>query len=374
MAAASSNNASSSVAAVAAAAEGAGSGQNITLGLWYLSGRYQFVTEETLTLYIFAAVIISESVSVIGVVTNTINIIVFVRLGLRETTTISMLSLAVSDLLLSTVGLWNNLLYLPDFPLPVRKDEIFIVTGSVFRQFMGRASALITTFITIERCLCVIVPLKVRDIITRKRTIIVIITIFAITVGPSMYVYGNYRIGWNFYPDVNKTLFGAPYIDIPINNIVDRIISTIFGTFLLQFSFVTTCICTTYLVIHLRRASQFRLSHSSAKTAFNESSKDGQEKSANSSSSKEDRVARTVVVIATVFIICFTSGCISWLFYVFFPGFTWYGLYGQLFQMIFTLNYMTEPINSSVNLFIYYSMATNYRSMLGQMLGIVKKD
>ena len=61
------------------------------------------------------SLIAAEFLCLMGVATNVINIVVFVRLGLRETTNISMLSLAVSDLLQCAIGLWCCLLYIPAF-------------------------------------------------------------------------------------------------------------------------------------------------------------------------------------------------------------------------------------------------------------------
>ena len=279
--------------------------------------------------------------------------------------------------------------------------------------------------------MCVILPLKVKAIINRTRTCVVMVTIYLFSFDPYFFVYGNYRIGWYYYPDVNRTLFGAPYVDGNVNNVVDRVIFTVVGTFLPQFSFVSTCICTIYLVIHLRMASKFRLSHTSAsvkmsskkqarhflktrqqeggknleqrteqfseigysqtldsKARYSQSqdSKTGDSQFQDSqtgdsqtrpgrtmpktSSSKEDRVVRTVVVIAVAFIIGFFPGSISFLLYVGLPGFTLYGPYSQLFTVVFGISFFTEQINSSINMFIYYSMATNFRNMVNKMLNL----
>ncbi|KAK3765880.1 hypothetical protein RRG08_062426 [Elysia crispata] len=353
----------------------------------------QFISQQAYDSFFFVTPILNEGICMIGVVTNIINIIVFVKLGLRETTSISMLSLAVSDLLSAAFGLWSNLLYLPQFPsfgLPLRSDEMFVVTGGTTRQFLARTSALITTFITAERCLCVMLPLKVKTLVTRTRTIVAMVTIFTITLGPSLMVYGNYRIGWYYYADVNRTLLGAPYVDGEVNNIVDRVIFSVIGTFLPQFSFVLTCVCTVYLVIHLRRASKFRKSHTSATDFGRETimpqvragtrEVDGHDATGAYSISKtemisrEDRVAKTVVVVAAAFIVCFFPGSVAFLLYIALPGFTLYGVYNQLFLLVFSVSFLTEPINSSINLLIYYSMGTNFRNQVKLMFGRVKKD
>ena len=100
--------------------------QTVALNV-HQTGVLQLLSHETLATFLFVINISSEIVSVMGVVTNVINIVVFVRLGLRETTSISMLSLAVSDLLLMMLALWSNLLYIPQLEglgLPIRYVEI----------------------------------------------------------------------------------------------------------------------------------------------------------------------------------------------------------------------------------------------------------
>ena len=105
-------------------------------------------------------------VGVLGIVTNTANISVYLKMGLSETTNISFFSLSISDLLVSLSAVLVQLTYNP--PVSVMKlpsgapvSEIGMAACFIMFPCMG-CSACITAVLSIERCLCISMPLKVR--------------------------------------------------------------------------------------------------------------------------------------------------------------------------------------------------------------------
>ena len=205
------------------------------------------------------------------------------------------------------------------------------------------------------------------------------VTLFAITLGPSFYVFHNYRFHRRFYPDVNKTLLGVAYVDTVANNILDRVIILVCATMYVFVAFVVTSVCTIYLIIHLTRASAWRLGHSSATTTTSEgvdsnssSAIVGKERK-DRKKEKTDKVARTVVAIAVVFILCFFPGFVGMTLYIVLPGYTLYGKYGQIFQLVQSLGLFFETVNSSINMFIYSYMGSSFRAMLQQVLGLKRE-
>ena len=201
------------------------------------------------------------------------------------------------------------------------------------------------------------------------------VTIFASTLGPYVYVYFNYRFQTRYYPDVNRTLLGVIYINTVLNNVVDKVMSLLVGTTYALVAFLITFVATLYLIIHLFRASRWRLGHSGTKTTAGALSEQNAESEKQAKKKeKTDRVARTVVAIAVVFILCFLPGVLAITLYVFVPGFSLYGKYGQIFQLFQSFALFLEIINSSVNLFIYISMGTSFRVMFKQIFGLNRKD
>ncbi|KAK3795807.1 hypothetical protein RRG08_052240 [Elysia crispata] len=124
--------------------------------------------------------VLTTLVGVLGVLTNTINICVYVKMGLSETTNISFFSLSISDLLVSTSAVLVQLTYNP--PVSVMKlpsgapiSEIGMAACYIMFPCMG-CSAWITAILSVERCLCISTPLKVKEIFSRNRTVSLILT------------------------------------------------------------------------------------------------------------------------------------------------------------------------------------------------------
>ena len=102
--------------------------------------------------------------SVFGILSNIINLIVYYKTGLQETTTIDFFVLAISDLVvsLSTIIIQvSRLVFTKSIPQTSWVSTIFMYPACGF-------SAMITALLSTERCLCVVFPLKVSIAIFRE--------------------------------------------------------------------------------------------------------------------------------------------------------------------------------------------------------------
>ena len=102
----------------------------------------------------------------VGLVTNTANISVYLKMGFSETTNISFFALSIFDLLVSASTVLAQITY--NQPVSgmrlssgVPISEIGIAACYVMYPCLG-CSAWITAILSIERCLCIATPLKVR--------------------------------------------------------------------------------------------------------------------------------------------------------------------------------------------------------------------
>ncbi|GFS24964.1 chemosensory receptor C [Elysia marginata] len=103
------------------------------------------------------------SVATFGVFSNTLNVIVYLKLGLRETTNISFFALAIVDLLICVCSAVSILSRLSEVS-PYGRSVIYLgyqVAGLLF-PCLGMG-AFITTVLSAERCLCIVMPLKVSN-------------------------------------------------------------------------------------------------------------------------------------------------------------------------------------------------------------------
>ena len=110
---------------------------------------------------------------------NIITISVYRRLGYADSTNISLTALALSDLGVSSTALVTVLgvilTTLPNVPFTV--DILYPLSVTPHVDFI-RVSALITTYISVERYLCVSFPLKIKSIITPRRTFVSMVLSF----------------------------------------------------------------------------------------------------------------------------------------------------------------------------------------------------
>ena len=117
-----------------------------------------FISIATLETFLLVNdMILSCSVSLIGVFTNLTNIIVFSKMGFSESSNMSFLALSVFDLIVSFSAFASKVIY-------SRFGLELTIMGSIFAFTMVVAtggSAMMTALISTERCLCVVFPLKV---------------------------------------------------------------------------------------------------------------------------------------------------------------------------------------------------------------------
>ena len=108
------------------------------------------------------------------------------------------------------------------------------------------------------------------------------------------------------------------------------------------FCFVIVVVTTSILVVRLRQNVEWR------KEAAKQSTGD-------SAISKEQRAARSVVVICMIFIICFIPNVIALLASLVYPKYDIRDSYlGNLSRLVFIFCALIQGANSSVNILVYY--------------------
>ncbi|KAK3795810.1 hypothetical protein RRG08_052243 [Elysia crispata] len=125
--------------------------------------------------------------------------------------------------------------------------------------------------------------------------------------------------------------------------------------------FFVVLVSTTVLVVRLKQNLEWR----------NEAAKQSNK---NSGSPKEIKASRSLVVICTVFIICFAPSVALFVISLAFPEFTQHDPYlGTLMRALYAISSLVQVLSSSVNIVVYYRMSTKYRNMLNELFSC-KKD
>ena len=312
---------------------------------------------------------VNITVGVFATGANIVTIIVYSRLGFSDSTNISLTALAISDLGIAvTVVITAIGTILPAmFDVPFTKD-IFLTTTAYPHILLSRISAMITTYLSIERYLCVLLPLKIKTVITSKRTLVVMVIIFGITF--SLYPNGLVRfgIGWTFDFKRNKTVLGVIPTKDPIVLRLHNLILLIFSVILPSVTFFLVVLCTILLSLNLKKsklwrdANRYTPSNTAAGTRSLESI--GKSKTPKKHPSKEARAVKMVIAIATVFIVTSIPSCVHIFAVMLVPGFTAVGRYYRIFDVCGISYFGVNAINSGANVIIYYRMSYKFRSSM----------
>ncbi|GFN84557.1 hypothetical protein PoB_001106300 [Plakobranchus ocellatus] len=334
----------------------------------------RILSDEQFYIIFLFVIYTSQLINNCAIIANSLNIAVFVKLGFSEPSNISLTALAVCDFTLAVLMTWSNLgfwLTYHNVRLPFHSVNVSYLTGGAQWAFLSTTVAWITAFISFERCLCILFPLKVRRLITPRGTFVAMLIIILLTFCPSFFTYITNTFVSVFNPYRNVTILDAIPIYSEFAILFEKIYIAICGVIQPLLAFSIVLICTVLLVVQLRKISSWRLSVTSAKSQRVQSEENPAASSSAAEariSKKEERLVRMVVAIATIFIASYTPTCIMILCSVVFDTFHLFGVYRRLFIVSGYIVSMGQPISGSVNILIYYKMASKFRSVFRRLV------
>ena len=307
-------------------------------------------------------------VTVFGIIGNALIIITYTKIGFSESINISYCGLGVSDCLCVTCITWNAICFIPTFSewdLPIIPSKIGF--GAIVDIF-NLITAWITAFISLERCLCVVFPFKIKDLATGKRTFCVVTTIFLMSMVPLLSIYFNvYKFEWNFNSERNRSLLGLRYSSTPLT---DKIYNVYYfkKIFLNFVPLVLILVCSIFLAIQLRISAKWRLRNSGTTGRGSGTSSSTDDAAHKRKYSRDMRTAKTVLAIAVAFIFLGNLNAGRHLIALVLPEFRPNGAYGRRYRLISRLSFLFLQANSSVNFIIYYKMGTKFRKAVNGMI------
>ncbi|CAL1530375.1 unnamed protein product, partial [Lymnaea stagnalis] len=294
-------------------------------------------------------------VALFGIISNIINIVVFYQEGLKSTVNISLTGLALSDLGCLLLVQWYNICFNPLFAgsgIPLVLFEFQHLTAGVPHLCFTRVTGWITVYITAERCLCIVTPLKVKRLLSPARSVLIICSIYALTALTLLPEYKSMYIDWKFYPGSNRTLLGL----IQKANVqhLNGLTSLLYGLQMI-FIFVAVGVLTAVLVIKLKLHSVWRnksVSNSDQSCAM---------------SSKDKKIMSVIITIAVFMIILYTPSVIFTAYAFIEPEFSIGGRLANVYLAAASFLVLLEVINSSYTIVLYYFMSSNFRKRFVQL-------
>ncbi|CAL1530381.1 unnamed protein product, partial [Lymnaea stagnalis] len=294
-------------------------------------------------------VILSSTLGVFGIIANIINIIIFYKQGLHTPVNIGFMGLAFSDLFGLVTLEWYCLCFNPLFvgsDVNIVPSEVQHLTAGFPHAYFARTTAWITVYLTAERCLCIVAPLKVNRILTPARAAVTICCIYFILLLPLVPEYSTVHLSWRTDPETNVTLLG-----IVLTNHLSGVdgLSFLLYAIIMVASFPLVVLLTAILIFKLRQKTKWRQTSAPANSRSENVSK------------RDSNVIRTVVVIACLLIACYTPSFLFSTVGFAVPGFSILGRHRNSFLAMATFGFLFDAANSSVTIICYFKMSTKYR-------------
>lgn len=218
-----------------------------------------------------------------------------------------------------------------------------------------RITCCITAFLAFERCLCVAMPLKVKNFITIKRTVIVVVMIYVVmclNVIPTCYAR---RYGLIYYPQKNKTLFGATLVQ---NGEFIESLAFPISSGITYSSFVVATICTVILIqtLYLKSKWRRRATGSTAQISYEVLS------------TRDKRIVKIVTLVSVAFLFSTLPSSINFTLMLYYGAdYTITGRLSLSYAINWAICMFMEEINSSVSIIIYYKTSSQFRSTLKKL-------
>ncbi|XP_013095633.2 uncharacterized protein LOC106079061 [Biomphalaria glabrata] len=293
-----------------------------------------------------------------GLVSNIINICVFARQGLNSSINISFFALAITDVFRIVAVNWMNLCsshIIQSLDVSFVLVELSYRTASWSIRCANRITMFTAVFITAERCLCIMVPLKVRKIVPPFKSVAVLITIDVFNVFGFVHecMSGNYS--WTFAATQNKTLIA---LKVRSNSAENEGMAFTLHAVLMSAGLLCVVVFTAVLVVKLNQKTQWRL----------ESTSDDRQRE--TFKTKDRKTVKMVILVAAVMVVCYTPAVMLSVVSASCPEFNVTGPLASLFHGVWTVVFVLGTVNASVNIFIYYSMSTKYKEDLKQLLRV----
>lgn len=326
----------------------------VTSGGGIVSNQVYIYVETVVDLWVILVM------SVLGVVTNILNIVVFSKQGFKDGVNISLASISAWDLIKCLGSVAHRLygpvlLAQPALGTSWRNTTFPIMT--YLPLFSGYVAYALATYVGVERCLSVVLPLKVRSLFTPKFTLIMDALISFVSFGLYSVMFFIYDVTYSYCSVYNTTIAIYVYSSFYyINGKHIMIYYKIIGLCFPVLCFSALCVSSAITINNLKRhtASLYRIQDSSFHASDSVRSTRG-------ISLRERRVARMLVVVIIIYMVNIFPRIPVYIAALIQPEFYILKLYNNLFMTIIYVIYILDFCNASSSFFIFLKMSTNFR-------------
>ena len=296
-----------------------------------------------------------------GLIANTLNIVTFIKAGVKDSVTTLLLTISVSDAiflcLFVPVAVRNGFSWLGINRNRVLNEMFLILSWPAFTMY--DFSAYTTIFLGVTRCACVAMPLRFKSVFTTKRTVISVIVLFCIDVLLHIPVLSILALKWKTDAQRNITYLSVGFVGNRFDRAFKQSLNDIINKNTLQaVAFITIITCAALLSFKLYESSKVR-----SKPVGEVGSGEANPNTSHHLSPKDVRVVQSAILVCSIYIMAQLPSLLYTLLRNTVPEFSDRGRFVHLVGICFKTTYVCYLLNASVNIFVYYNYNSRYRSV-----------
>ncbi|KAK6978519.1 FMRFamide receptor [Biomphalaria glabrata] len=321
-------------------------------------------------LYTVIAIAAHGMASFLGLGANCINLIVLSKLGLQNGNSVGVFALSVTDFIVTLTQLATSLCYLldkmyPDHPSNLRVLGNFELGWIRYTCFF--ISGWITALLSVERCCCVLLPFKVKQLFSRSRVVTAVLVVYTVYIGFTLPLYASQNLSWspiNFTDNKNVTkerLFLVfKYTEEFL--VLQKYLMSVFVVALFFMCQVLLLSCTAVMIHVLHASSKFR--HAIKKESHPSVPQ-------YSLSTRERRLVRVILCLALIFTICNLPRFADHALRYAITGME-FGMFVNLSSLLWSVSDFCGTINCSTSFLVYWTLNTNFRKSCLEMFTLIE--
>ena len=303
-----------------------------------------------------------------GLITNTLNIVTFLKAGVKDSVATLLLTISISDAIFlcffAPVALRRGFSSLGANKNRVLYEMFLILFWPAFTMY--DFSAYTTIFLGVTRCACVAMPLKFKSVFTRKRTVISVIVLFCIDVLFHIPVLSIFTLKWKTDAQRNTTYLSVSFVGDRIDAAYKQTLNDIINKNTLQAVSITMIItCAALLSFKLYESSKVR-----SKPVQDPGSGEANPKTSHHLSPKDVRVVQSAILVCSIYIMAQLPSLIYTLLQKIIPEFSDRGRFSYLVGICISTTFICYLLNASVNIFVYYNYNSKYRSVFRSLFNL----
>ena len=305
----------------------------------------------------------------IGGPANVINMAVYYQQGLKERINLCLFALALADglFMTQTTFFYGEQLYLRFTTKEIYGPMMRFMFNNNLVGFFGFSwvSQVLSAIIASERCLCVLSPLRSQTMLQTRTMAVIIAVVYVVVVGGYFVMATRYRVACVFKPETGATWY-MEASDFFRNHeqLINLLDGVVYGAGIPAVMIIVVTITTIITAIKIRQAAAWRAGTSSASGLS----------SSSLISPQELALTKMLVGIAVLFIVCISPLALVRLVWLFLPEFNVGRRYHNLYLTGLWILETLAFVNSSLNIFVYYTIGSRYRETFWALCGRRKRD